>query len=183
MVAQRLVQQWDRLCREDLEIMAKPTANHRMVMKLYPKMKDAGLHTMLDVGCGDGRLMREFEILGLDVKGTEIVPTLFQHLKGLSVFPVPVCDISKNFTPGSFDLVLFVDVSECLDGVDAIDKAIEEMWSIASKCLVVTTGCAGKFLQTAMTFAWWGDRIKLLGGDVDIFRDLRVGADLFCVWK
>lgn len=180
MALQKLVQMWDRLCREDDDFLSQPTANHRMVMRLYPQIKDAGVRSVLDVGCGNGRLMREFELLGMHATGTEIVPSLFRQLKGLLVYPMPIHAV-KNI--GKFDLVLLVDVLECMTNIEDIKSALINIFVLSEKCMIVTIGCVGKFRQFSMPFEQWKTVIQDCIGEPEIYRDYHTGADLFCVWK
>lgn len=90
--------------------------------------------TILDVGCGDGRLTRELDRRGYRVTGVD-----FSEV-ALSKLPTPAVRASADAIPVadlSYDLVVSTEMLEHLD-VNVYERAIIEFSRIARKCILIT---------------------------------------------
>lgn len=93
------------------------------------------VHTLLDLGCGDGLVTNELVELGIDVVGTDFSPVALKFVAGKrvtsSVDAIP-------FPDGYFDLVLCAETIEHLpDGV--YENALCEMERVARRYIIIST--------------------------------------------
>lgn len=162
------------------------TASHRLVMQVAPSFKDHGVATILDVGCGRGKLLDELMAHGFMVTGTEICPSLLTgDLKKKDVLPYSVSNL-KEVEDGSFDLVLFCDVLDHLRDEDEVSEALVQASRIAAKGLVVTIGELTP-LRTLTThdLDWWERKIRagfVYNQSWERFDDYG-GATRFLLWR
>ena len=148
------------------------TPNHSLALSAHPVIQRRGVKSILDVGCGDGRLLHTWEERGYRVAGTEIVPSLLaRELKGFGeIYPYSVLDLHKIGT-GSFDLVSYVDVLDHLQTKEELSQALLQAVRIARLGVLITVNCVPP--SSEQTVKWprarWEDIISrfFLKGIVD----------------
>jgi SAM-dependent methyltransferase len=93
-----------------------------------------GVRTILDVGCGDGRITHLLAERGYEITGVDGSPTALARVR----VPKKLCDIGAiDFEDDSFDLVLSTEVLEHLpDEVHA--QALVEMQRLARRWVLIT---------------------------------------------
>jgi 2-polyprenyl-3-methyl-5-hydroxy-6-metoxy-1,4-benzoquinol methylase len=88
----------------------RPTTHHRVLYNSVWMFVEAGVESILDVGCGCGLTLRSMIGHSFRAMGTEICPSLLEgDLKGMDVYPYSIDDLS-NIEDDEFDLVLGVDL-------------------------------------------------------------------------
>lgn len=97
--------------------------------------------SILDVGCGDGRLMRKLALIGLDVDGVEVSPYLVEKLtlEGLRVRHLPASRLGE-IESRSRDCVISSDVLEHLPSAEAAAAAIRDMARISRNLVLASVG-------------------------------------------
>ncbi len=116
---------------------------------------------ILDIGCGSGLLVKEFELLNYDSYGLE--PSNFLADKGiennLKIYQGTLDD--KNYS-NEFDFISLVDVIEHvqnpLDLLVKINRALHEDGSF-----LVITPRRDSFFRLILGFKWWHYRIAHVG--------------------
>lgn len=90
---------------------------------------------VLDLGCGDGRLLKKLSDKGCHTLGIEINPEKFNHcLKlGLNVIEQNMDEGLENFPDASFDVVI---LSQTLQALHHPDKVLEETLRIGKEAIV-----------------------------------------------
>jgi 2-polyprenyl-3-methyl-5-hydroxy-6-metoxy-1,4-benzoquinol methylase len=100
-----------------------PTTSHELVMKMATRFKDNNISSILDVGCGRGRVAKELMIQKFDVECTEIVPEIVTKLSKTGVTVYPYDSDQLGLIDRSFDLVMLIDALEHFrDPLKAIDN-------------------------------------------------------------
>lgn len=92
---------------------------------------------VVDLGCGDGRLLSQLrDLLGCDVLGVERDHLAFQHAIGRGV-PMLKADLNQGLhqiPPGSFD---FAVLSQTLQQVSRPLEVLDEILRVARRALIV----------------------------------------------
>ncbi len=93
------------------------------------------VHTVLDLGCGDGTVSNELITKGMSIVGVDISTDALRYFDGegiaASVDQLPFCN-------HSFDLVICAQVLEHLR-VGIYERAVEEIERVAGKFIIITT--------------------------------------------
>ncbi|UCG53530.1 MAG: class I SAM-dependent methyltransferase [Candidatus Latescibacterota bacterium] len=159
------------------------TAGHRMTMQEARLFRDRGVKTILDVGCGRGLIINELLVWDFDVKGTEIVPYLFDiDLRGLPVVEIPVQKLAKEFDPGSFDLVLMIDLLDHLRTDHEIFEAMETARFLANKGFLLTVNGYSSMKTFHFCAEEWLDKVRYHFPAAMLRKD-RSGAILVQAWR
>lgn len=115
---------------------------------------------VLDLGCGDGELLRRLMDKGCTGTGVEIEPD--QVLKairsGVSVIELDIDNQLDEFDDDSYDVVI---LSRTLQAVHKPTDVLEQIRRIAIHAVV-----------SMPNFALWRNRLRLLGGRMPISKDL-----------
>ena len=111
-----------------------------------PRREVSGSLQVLDAGCGTGRNMLEFAVLG-PIQGIEISSEAIEFCAARGISGITQAPIeSMPFEDGSFDLVLATDVIEHLDDDRA---ALTELHRVAAP--------GARLLVTVPAYKWlWG---------------------------
>ena len=118
---------------------------HRLIADRFIAEKGRRLSSILDVGCGDGRLLeevgrsRDVALFGIEPGRSSAADRLGKRLSGLYSI-----DISRERLPRSFDLILCTEV---LEHVVDDASAAANLLRMCSGTLLVTVP-AGPLLQT-----------------------------------
>jgi SAM-dependent methyltransferase len=78
---------------------------------------------LLDVGCGRGLRMLSFRERGCEVEGMDFQPELAEYVRsqlGIRVTCTPVEDLTRDFAPGSFDILTAIYVVEHVTDVKTL---------------------------------------------------------------
>jgi SAM-dependent methyltransferase len=124
--------------------------------------------SVIDVGCGRGRLMRKMRDIGLRVAGTEIV-----FLDDHGDIPVRHYEMSELYLlREKFDVVVCCDVLEHLDP-DELPIALANLWGLSRKWILLSVGVRpARNYPTAMNLGvddlhkivkpaeWWRERFS-----------------------
>ncbi len=110
---------------------------------------------VLDLGCGDGELLRMLIRKGCTGTGVEIEPT---ELVAALRSGVDVIDLDLNTQLGEFDVVV---LSRTLQNVQKPRDVLEQISRIAVHCVV-----------SMPNFAHWSSRARLLTGRMPMSKDL-----------
>jgi SAM-dependent methyltransferase len=96
--------------------------------------------SILEIGCGRGRLMRLLIEAGYHCQGTEIADVLFET--DLADLPVTKMDCAQLhvFADASFDCVASNDVLEHLPNESAVVAAVDNMIRISRRWVIVSVG-------------------------------------------
>ncbi len=130
-------------------------------------LRTCGGGSMLDVGCGMGRLARTLLARGVDVHGVDVASRVIHHLDGIapgrfhegSILALPFAD-------ASFQTVLCTDTLEHLAEAD-VPAAIRELHRVARRyafvVLSTTPDRDGKWHLTVHDRDWWEARFFCAG--------------------
>lgn len=90
---------------------------------------------VLDLGCGDGRLLKKLSDKGCHTLGIEINPEKFNHCLqlGLNVIEQNMDEGLENFPDASFDVVI---LSQTLQALHHPDRVLEETLRIGKEAIV-----------------------------------------------
>ena len=115
---------------------------------------------VLDLGCGDGELLRMLIHKGCTGTGVEIEPTdLVAALRaGVDVIDLDLNSQLGEFDDDSYDVVI---LSRTLQNVQKPRDVLEQISRIAVHCVV-----------SMPNFAHWPNRLRLLGGRMPMSKDL-----------
>ena len=100
------------------------TVAHKLCANMIPAMKDAGVQTVLDVGCGRGHLLRAYSAAGFTVLGTEIAIPVIKD-SDFEIFPGYISDITDDIIENA-DFIVLCDVLNHI-GFSETFKAYELM--------------------------------------------------------
>lgn len=144
------------------------TVHHRLVCQSTPEFVEHGVRSILDVGCGRGKLIHALLGEGYEVTGTEICPTLLEKdLKRMPVFPYSVTALSE-FLDESFDLVLLVDLLDCLRDQEEVVECLVHADRLAKKGILATFGGPSPMRTTNQPNDFWRRTFKdVIGLPVD----------------
>lgn len=115
---------------------------------------------VLDLGCGDGELLRLLSTKGCSGTGVEIEPKpLVEALRsGVNVIDLDLNTQLGEFGDDSYDVVV---LSRTLQNVQKPRDVLEQISRIAVHCVV-----------SMPNFAHWSSRIRLLTGHMPMSKDL-----------
>ncbi len=117
----------------------RATSQHRAIINDVSIYHERGVETILDIGCGRGLLLKEFEFHRFHATGTEIATTLAgSDLRRLPVFHYSIDDLHQ-FKDESYDMVILCDTLRFLRDDEEAEKALREAWRIARIGAVATT--------------------------------------------
>lgn len=115
---------------------------HKIVMNFMEETIGTDSHEVrvLDSSCGRGNLLRLLLAEGYRAEGTEIVPYLL--MKELQNLPVRVLGYHqlRELGESAFDVVISCDVLEHLLNVAQVRNALENLWFVSRKWLLITVG-------------------------------------------
>ena len=95
----------------------------------------ADVHSVLDLGCGDGTVSNTLVDRGMDLVGTDISPTALQYFRGSAV----MASVAHLPLPDkSFDLVLCAETLEHLPA-GPFEETLNEIERIARRYVIITT--------------------------------------------
>lgn len=113
-----------------------------------------GVHSIIEVGCGNGLLCNELVSRGKDVCGFDLVDGPY-----IRNFTFGLCDITTTPLPSGYDLALCFDVLEHLAS-DSIDKVLANIAQSASRFVLSIAGYGGEPTHlTVKTPGWWLNHI------------------------
>lgn len=184
MTLDALVRQYDELYVGGYGTGA--TTAHRMVMQAARLWKGRGVRSILDVGCGRGLLLEELGVWGFDVRGTEIVPILFERdLRRRPVVPCPIHKLTEQFDDERFDLVLFIDVLDHLRNEEEVLIALGAAEKLAIVGLIVTVNSPSRMCQINQERSWWKAMLaKEFTGELwESMKDSDAGTEFFGLWR
>lgn len=102
----------------------------------------AGRHSrrprMLDVGCGYGRLMHLFDLMGFEVKGIELNPDAVQSVRSSFGYTVEACDFSDFSPRETYDVICLCHVIEHVIDPSATMKRLADLLSPGGLLLIET---------------------------------------------
>lgn len=130
-------------------------ADYDLITKLVPEHS-----RVLDLGCGDGKLLRRLIDKGCTGIGVEIEPDLVLDAirSGVSVIELDIDEELDEFDDDSFDVVI---LSRTLQAVHKPTKVLEQIHRIAHQAIV-----------SMPNFVVWNNRLRLLRGRMPISPDL-----------
>ena len=130
-------------------------ADLRLIASLIPECS-----RVLDLGCGNGELLRLLEGRGCHGTGVEIEPELFlaalRH--GVNVIDLDINSQLDQFADGAYDVVV---LSRTLQNLRLPAEVLREMTRIASHGIV-----------SMPNFVHWRNRLRLLTGRMPVTKDL-----------
>ena len=130
-------------------------ADLRLIASLIPECS-----RVLDLGCGNGELLRLLEGRGCHGTGVEIEPELFlaalRH--GVNVIDLDINSQLDQFADGAYDVVV---LSRTLQNLRQPAEVLREMTRIASHGIV-----------SMPNFVHWRNRLRLLTGRMPVTKDL-----------
>lgn len=115
---------------------------------------------VLDLGCGDGELLRRLEDKGCRGTGVEIEPAQLRAAirAGVNVIELDLNTQLDEFADDSYDVVV---LSRTLQNVHKPREVLREISRIALHSIV-----------SMPNFAHWRNRLRLLGGRMPMSKDL-----------
>ena len=130
-------------------------ADLRLIARLIPERS-----RVLDLGCGDGELLRLLEQRGCHGTGVEIepVPFLAAVRHGVNVIDLDINSQLGQFEDGSYDVVV---LSRTLQNLRQPAEVLREMARIA-----------GRGVVSMPNFVHWRNRLRLLTGRMPVTKDL-----------
>ncbi len=117
-----------------IDFSPAPFHRRRLILKTATSLE---FKSVLDVGCGNGALLREFErrsllkLVGIDL--SELV--IKENGKRVSNLRFHALDISKNALDEKFDLVI---CSEVLEHIDDLAGALANLCRMCRRYLIIT---------------------------------------------
>lgn len=110
-----------------IELSAQEIERINAIISLIPD----GISSILDYGCGDGRIANALYDMGYDVVGADPAPTALKHLKGKTI----LLNGEHKFEKESFDLVICSQVLEHLEDAE-LEKVMSDI-AITAKLHVI----------------------------------------------
>lgn len=113
--------------------------------------------TVLEAGCGAGRILRFYHDLGMDIVGIDFIPVAIEKLKEIdSTLKVEVGDVTDlRFENGTFKYVLAFGLYHNLE--KGLDKSIEETYRVLDHGGSVCASFRADNIQTRLT-DWLSER-------------------------
>ncbi len=113
----------------------KPDQANRLRVEQTLGLIPAGVHTVLDLGCGDGTVSNALVDRGTALVGTDISPTALQYFQGRAV----IASVDHLPLPDkSFDLVLCAETLEHLPS-GPFEETLNEIERVAEQYVIITT--------------------------------------------
>jgi SAM-dependent methyltransferase len=174
-----LIKQYDAIYRRGL--YGGANNSHKLVMNQVPAMHEHGVKSILDLGCGRGKLMNMLEVHGFDCSGTECVPYLLSGaLKDMQVYPFMAHEMDP-IEDMSYDLVTSINFFDHLPNHDDMKIAIRESFRIA-RLGVIAVIHGDPILQSIFEDeTFWQDQMLRQHKPVRFIRNKR-GTMMFCSW-
>ncbi len=150
-IFEETVREYEALYADGYGERATPT--QKLAINSHQYMKKRGVTSILDVGCGRGKLLHSWEERGYRVAGTEIVPGLLARELGYfdEIYPYSVSELGK-IADQSFDIVSFVDVLDHLKEKQELADALSNAQRIAVKGVLITVNSIPRSPQ--QVFYW-----------------------------
>lgn len=134
--------------------------NHNWGINTFREWKrflNAPPASVLEIGCGNGKLCKHLASLGYDVTGVDLVPGPYDRSQYkfilydlMSLKPMPLTDCEMDYCV-SFDVLEHLPV-------EYVEAAIREMWRVCKELIVaVPTGGGPPLHLTVRTIGWWVD--------------------------
>lgn len=137
----------------------------RIIYDVLPKLNIPANATVLDIGCGDGRVLKTLKknsplwrLYGVDVSEPNVEALVRE---GFNIYLTDVNLEKLPFQDNSFDLIMMLNVIEHL--VDP-DNALSEAYRILKK--------GGLLLVTTPNLAFWINRLLIVFGLQPIYTEV-----------
>ena len=145
----------ERLYEEYYAARAGAQKPHRLPAVVRGLVYECGAHSVLDYGCGDGRLFASLPFrIGGGAHTLLWVPFYYEYDPAIP---------GKHVLPEPADLVVCLDVLEHVES-EKLERVVLHILSLARKALLITVACkpSGKVLpdgsnqhQTVQEPQWW----------------------------
>ncbi len=141
-----------------------PAATAAAPMIVASLMRELGPASVVDVGCGTGAILLEFQARGVKVLGLERAPAAIEILKGRKIDFLPF-DVERDCTiPFKADLVMSTEVAEHLPEALA-DRFVELLSRISDKLAftAATPGQGGTDHLNEQPVEYWIEKFERKG--------------------
>lgn len=155
----------------------------KLVTNALPRFKKSGVESVLDVGCGRGRLLDLLEDHGFRVSGTEVIKCLIENdLKQWNVYSVEAHHFASQV--GQHDLVVCIDVLDHLVNEEEAVTALRELFKAAKIAILVVVNSESKQRTLKCSDTWWIGHISSIDPQSRVELDKRIGrGSRIIVWK
>lgn len=164
---------------------SSPTTTQHLALNAHPFFRRRGVTSILDIGCGRGDLLLDWEGRKYRVAGTEIVPSLLAGpLKVFSeIYPYSVLDLWK-LAEDSFDVVTLVDILDHLQTKEELAAAVHQASRIAKKGVLVTVNAEppGSEQSVQWSIYRWEGIVRSMYPEGRVDVTVRKGVR-FIAWK
>jgi 2-polyprenyl-3-methyl-5-hydroxy-6-metoxy-1,4-benzoquinol methylase len=157
--------------------------SYKLVTNAIQLFKKNGVKSIIDVGCGRGRLLDILESHEFSVTGTEVIKDLIENdLKLWNIYSVEAHRFASEV--GRHDLVLFVDVLDHLSDESEAILALSQAFNVANiaVCVVVNSLSQQRILK--YPDMWWVGHISSMNPHGKVCLDKRLGRGVRIIaWK
>lgn len=149
----------------------RATRSHKLALNLVPAMQGHGCKSVMEIGCGRGKILRELIRHGFATTGTECVPSLLRgELSNLPVYPFMVHEM-QEVPDLHFDLTLAIDVLDHLPAEEDTDIAIAEMFRMARLGVIIIVNGDKKLQTFDEDASFWLSKINEHHVPVSVLKD------------